>query len=107
MCSKVCTDLIDLSEALQQGAGVLLLAEEALLPRELPVLLESLRRQPPWSDVPVVVLTRGRGSQEDLRLVQSFAPASSVTLLERPLSALGLTTTLKCALRTRWRQYQV
>ena len=107
LCSRVCEDLIELADELRRGAGVLLLAHEALLPRELPPLVEALRRQPAWSDIPVLILTRGRNPQEDMRLVQSFAPAGNVTLMERPLSTLGLTTTVQSALRTRRRQYQV
>jgi signal transduction histidine kinase len=107
LCSRVCEELIELADELRRGAGVLLLAHEALLPRELPALVEALRRQPAWSDIPVLILTRGRNPQEDMRLVQSFAPAGNVTLMERPLSTLGLTTTVQSALRTRRRQYQV
>ena len=107
MCSLVCADLLDVADEIPRGAGALILAEEALLPRELPILVDALSRQPAWSDIPVLLLTRGRGAQEDLKLVQSFAPASNLTLLERPFSMLALTTTLRCALRTRRRQYLV
>jgi len=107
LCSTVCEDLIELGQELRKGAGVLVLAEEALLPRELPMLVEALRQQPAWSDVPVLILTRGQGPANDLRLVQTFAPAGNVTLLERPLSTLALSTAVQTALRTRRRQYQV
>jgi signal transduction histidine kinase len=107
LCSSVCHDLVELGDELRRGAGALVLAEEALQPRELPVLVEALRWQPAWSDVPVLILTRGRNPQEDLRLVQSFAPAGNVTLLERPLSTAAFSTAVQAALRTRRRQYQV
>jgi hypothetical protein len=107
MCSLVCADLLDVADEIPRGAGALMLAEEALMPRELPILADALSRQPAWSDIPVLLLTRGRGAHEDLKLVQSFAPASNITLLERPFSLLALMTTLRCALRTRRRQYQV
>ena len=107
LCTKICEDLIELGNELPRGAGVLVLAEEALFARELPVLVEALHGQPAWSDVPTLVLTRGRDPREDLQLIQSFAPAGNVTLLERPLSALALTTAVQSALRTRRRQYQV
>ena len=103
----VCDDLIEMSNELPRGAGVLLLVEEALPPKELPVLVAGLTRQPPWSDVPVIVMTRGTSDQDGMRLMQAFSPMSNITLLERPLSALTLGTTLQAALRTRRRQYQV
>ena len=106
-CSKACHDLIDVADEVRQGAGLLLLAEEALVPREVSVFVDTLSRQPPWSDVPIMLLTRGREHQSNLRLIQAFAPAANVTLLERPLSALALVTAARTALRMRQRQYQV
>ena len=107
LCPRICDELIDLAKESLRGAGALVLAEEALFPSELPVLVEALRSQPAWSDVPVLVLTRGRDPREDLRVIQSFAPSANVTLLERPLSTLALTTAVHAALRTRRRQYLV
>lgn len=105
--SSICQDIVDLCNEMRRGAGTLLLAEEALHPRELPVLVDALANQPTWSDVPVLVLTRGREHQENLRLLRAFTPVGNVALLERPLSALTLVSTVQAALRTRLRQYQV
>lgn len=105
--SRKCDDLMALCDEWKRGAGALLMAEEALQIRELPVLAESLSRQPAWSDVPIIVLTRIHDHQANLRLLQAFTPTSNVTLLERPLSALTLVTTVQTALRMRQRQYQV
>ena len=107
LCTWVCEDLIDVRSELARGAGVLLLAEESLLPREVAVLVDSLGRQAPWSDVPVLVLTRGRDLQEGMQVIKAFSPLGNVILLERPLSAITLCTTVQAALRTRRRQYQV
>jgi signal transduction histidine kinase len=107
LCARACEDLVELCREWKRGAGALLMAEEALQIRELPLLADSLARQPAWSDVPIIVLTRIRDHQENLGLLQAFAPTSNVTLLERPLSALTLVTTLQTALRMRQRQYQV
>ena len=107
LCTWICDDLIDVRTELGRGAGALLLAEEALLPREVAVLVDSLGRQPPWSDVPVLVLTRGRDLQEGMQVIKAFSPLGNVILLERPLSAIALCTTVQSALRTRRRQYQV
>ena len=106
-CSQICDDLVALADELPRGAGALLLAEEALLPRELPGFVDVVARQPAWSDVPILILTRGRDFHDSLRLVQSFAPAGNVMLLERPLSTVTFTTTMHAALRTRHRQYEV
>jgi signal transduction histidine kinase len=107
LCSFVCKDLVQLCDEFRRGAGALLVAEEALFPRELPAFTDCLSMQPPWSDVPVLLLTRGRELQENSRLVQSLAPVGNITVLERPLSALTLSTSVQTALRTRRRQYEV
>ena len=107
LCSLICEDLVQLCDEIRRGAGALLVAEEALFPRELPAFTDCLSVQPPWSDVPVLLLTRGRELQENSRLVQSLASVGNITVLERPLSALTLFTSVQTALRTRRRQYQV
>jgi light-regulated signal transduction histidine kinase (bacteriophytochrome) len=53
------------------------------------------------------VLTRGRDLQEGMQVIKAFSPLGNVILLERPLSAITLCTTVQAALRTRRRQYQV
>src|SRR5262245_27439164 len=45
-------------------AGGLILAEEALNEEGLIVLERWLAGQPPWSDLPVILLTRGRSGPE-------------------------------------------
>ena len=55
LSSIVCADLPELVERLTHSAGAVLLAEEALVPARVPLLLEALQAQPPWSDVPLVI----------------------------------------------------
>jgi signal transduction histidine kinase len=107
ICPSICEDLDQLNYEVRRGAGALLLAEEALIARELPPLVETISRQPPWSDLPILIFTKSDNFQENRRLAHCFAPATNVSLLERPLSALTLTTALHAALATRRRQYQV
>ena len=51
-----CTDLERLATELERGAAAVLVAEEAL-PHDSR-LIDLIQRQPPWSDLPVLVLTR-------------------------------------------------
>ena len=107
LCSLVCEDLVQMCDEFRRGAGALLIAEEAMFPRELPSFIDCLSLQPPWSDVPILLLTRGRDLQENSRLMQSLSPAGNITVMDRPLSALTFSSTVHAALRTRRRQYQV
>ena len=89
---------------LEQGAGALLITEEAIA-RGAGRLSEFLESQPPWSDLPVLLLTAaGASSETVLRAVESLG---NVTLLERPTRVTALIAAAKAALRARVRQYQI
>jgi PAS domain S-box-containing protein len=106
---RVCTNMADVCELIgKEEIGVLLLAEEALVPEERDKLFESLDRQPSWSDVPIVILT----GEDELsgalpRGLSSVARKGNVTLLERPVRVATLTTVIQSALRARQRQLDV
>jgi hypothetical protein len=53
----VCRDLDELTARIRADTLAVLLAEEALFGKDLAVLSEWVRMQPPWSDLPFVVLT--------------------------------------------------
>jgi len=105
---QVCTDLADLTKRLGDETNAALIAEESLASAELSPLLDELRKQPPWSDIPVMILTAsGGGDRNRIAALEIFGPAANVTLLERPLRAVTLVATVKAALRARRRQREV
>lgn len=54
----VCSSAVELCQKLQEGAGAALVAEEVLL-SQVAGLAEVLKRQPPWSDIPLLVIASG------------------------------------------------
>ena len=109
VASQICGSLGELCTRVGEDAAAVLLAEEALSAAELPQLLECLHTQPPWSDLPLLVLT-SPGRTDDagsVEILQLFGPSGNVTLLERPLRSLVLVSTVQVALRARRRQYEV
>jgi signal transduction histidine kinase len=106
MESKTFVDLIQCSEQLS-NAGALLLTEEALEVPHLYQFLESLKAQPAWSELPVIILTSGGESRMAQLLDVVAEAAGSVTLLERPMQSATLLRSIEVALRSRRRQYQV
>jgi DNA-binding response OmpR family regulator len=52
-----CDDLDCVARELERGAAAILLTEEALAARD-GKLAAMITRQPPWSDLPVLILTR-------------------------------------------------
>ena len=88
------------------NAGALVMTEEALAFPSVSALLAALKSQPPWSELPLVILT-GRPSQQTDLLNTTVKAAGSVTLLERPIGIDTLVRTIQVALGSRRRQYQV
>lgn len=109
MDCQACADLAELRDRIVAGAGVAVVAEEALHPPAAASrLADVLQDQPPWSSLPLVVLTGRRdgrpGPVEELRRLE---PLRKVTFLERPLRRVTLVTTVRAGLDARERQYQV
>src|SRR4051812_25806623 len=106
--AKICDGLIEIAEQLDDTTTAILVAAEALVASDVPWLLARLEEQPAWSDVPLILLTNsGGGDKMSQRALEIFGPAANVTLLERPLQAVTLVSTLQVALRARRRQYEV
>ncbi len=108
MVSQVCGNVSDLCTEVDRGCGAILLAEETLAEKSIFRLVKPLAEQPPWSDIPVVIITSGgEADRERLRRLAVFGPGGNVTLLERPFRPGTLVSTLEAALRSRQRQYEV
>ena len=72
---------------------------------DLSALREILAAQPPWSDLPILILTRPGADSEDT--VEAVRVLGNVTLIERPVRRATLVTALRSALRARERQHQI
>ena len=90
-----------------EHAGALVMTEEALEFAQTDALLAALKCQPPWSELPVIILTSGGASRLARLLDLTAQAAGSVTPLERPIRTDTLLSTINVALRSRRRQYQV
>ena len=105
--TQICNRLDEYSGQITDSAGALLLTEEALESAQGSLLLDVLKEQPPWSELPLIILTSGGESRRAGLLNLAAVAAGTVTLLERPISTLTLLHSVQVALRSRRRQYQV
>ena len=105
--TQICEGLAECSPQITDSAGALLLTEEALGSAQLSLFLEALRAQPPWSELPLIILTSGDELRQAELLDLAAAAAGTVTLLERPIGTRTLMRSVQVALRSRRRQYQV
>jgi signal transduction histidine kinase len=98
-----CPDLECLSREMERGAAAILVAEEALAERN-GRLAGIIARQPAWSDLPVLLLTRP--GADSSTVAWALDALGNVTLLERPTRVTALASAVRSALRARERQYQ-
>ena len=100
-----CRDLGDLCAGIDDGAGIAVLAEEALTHETLELLRLAIRRQPAWSDFPLLVVT-AEGADSEL-VLHTLETLGNVTLVQRPVRVPALVSAVRAALRARRRQYQI
>jgi signal transduction histidine kinase/ActR/RegA family two-component response regulator len=103
--SLICANIDELVTAAEQGAAAALVAEETVPQSGRGRLARVLARQPPWSDLPILLFTQpGADSAEAADAVRMLG---NVTLLERPIRVSTLMSAVRTALRARDRQYQI
>ena len=108
LAPHVCIGLDALIEALSAGAAAAFIAEEALFGRDLGALERWIAAQPAWSDLPIVILTSHRQDPRIAAWRQKLVVSlGNVSLLERPVHPITLTSALLSASRARLRQYEV
>ena len=105
--AAVCPTIEDICAAIHEDTGALLIAEEALRRDALKLLVECLDRQPPWSDIAVILLAGGEFTDSSHRPLSVLGPLRNVTVLERPVRRLILTRSIGVALRGRRRQLEL
>jgi len=105
--SLVCSDLSMLCHELARGAGVAIVADEAIASVDLRPLVDLLNDQPPWSDFPIVLMTRRGGGPERNPAATKLADIlGNVTFLERPFHPTTMISVARAAIRGRRRQYE-
>ncbi|MBB3265773.1 PAS domain S-box-containing protein [Azospirillum sp. OGB3] len=107
IAAQSCPDLTALCRALDDGVGLLILVEEAVRTADLQGLVAWIGAQPPWSDLPVVLLTmRGDGAERTPEAARLTELLGNVTFIERPFHPTTLVSVVRTCLRGRRRQYE-
>jgi PAS domain S-box-containing protein len=104
--TRICADAAELDALLGADIQGMIATEEALANVDMDPVLEWCESQPPWSDLPVLVLATRQPARRPERVSQLIARLCNVMLLERPLKAETLLSAVRMALRARKRQYQ-
>jgi len=101
----ICANFDEALGEIGKGAAALIVPEEVVTPERNDALASALAAQPPWSDLPVLVLTLA--GADSAALGEAVRRLGNVTLLERPLRVTTLLSAVRTALRARERQYQI
>jgi signal transduction histidine kinase/DNA-binding response OmpR family regulator len=105
--AQACGDLPALLSKIEGGAGLAVIADEAIKTADLRGLVNWLNDQPPWSDFPIVLLThQGGGPERNPDAARLGQALGNVTFLERPFHPTTLVSIVGSAIRGRRRQYE-
>ena len=100
-------DLPALVDELNRGAGLAVIADEALITADFGPLARWLDTQPAWSDIPLLILTRqGAGSERNPAAARLAEALGNVAFVERPFHPTTFVSAVRTAMRNRRRQYQ-
>ena len=104
----VVSDVPAIARCVGGGAGAAIVAEESLDEEGIELLGRSVTAQPPWSDFPIIVLTGGGATTPYTEMmVRSRTPMGNLNLIERPLRPATLISSVRTAIRSRVRQYEI
>ena len=106
LASQVCLDLACMRRCLEEDVGGIVVTEEALAGPDIESLLAWCENQPPWSDMPVVVMATRQAGHRSAAAALLLERLGNVVLLERPVNAETLASAARSSLRARRRQYQ-
>ncbi len=106
--TAMCRTPVDLCRAIGEAAAAAVVAEEVLGDSVLGQLAEVLLAQPEWSDFPLVVMAAtGTSPHPSGRLLERLDGRVHPVVLQRPVRRVTLVSTVRAALQSRRRQYQV
>jgi len=103
--AHACGSVEELVREIERGAGALLVAEEALGDHSFREVAAILHRQPPWSDLPVLILARP--GADSMAIIDAMQMSANFTVIERPIRIFSLISSVRTALRARARQYEL
>ncbi len=105
--SCICPDLPTLAESLTEETGFVVMTIEALQRENLRPLTMQLAAQPPWSDIPIILLTqRGGGLERNPEATRLSETLGNASFLERPFHPTTFISVAKTALKSRLRQFE-
>ncbi|MCC8941689.1 PAS domain-containing protein, partial [Bradyrhizobium sp. Arg68] len=104
--ANICGDLTELGREIASGAGLAIIADEAIGNADVAGLTRWLNEQPSWSDFPIVLMSERGGPERNPEAARLGRALGNVTFVERPFHPTTLVSLVAAAVRGRRRQYQ-
>jgi PAS domain S-box-containing protein len=105
--SAACADLGSFQRALGDEAFFAVVTEEDMSTADMRGVADWIERQPSWSDLPFIVLTRGGGGPERNPTADRLSQIlGNVSFLERPFHPTTFISVARSALKGRARQFE-
>ncbi|MBB4857707.1 PAS domain S-box-containing protein [Novosphingobium chloroacetimidivorans] len=106
--AAVCADLAQVAAHVDDKLGAVLVTEEAM-GSGIDLLRDALSRQPPWSDLPFVLLkAQSTGRSAPSSTLDGLAGlVNNTVILERPLGTASLVSAVASALHARRKQFEM
>jgi signal transduction histidine kinase/DNA-binding response OmpR family regulator len=103
--TSIFKNLTALASDIDESVAAILLTDEVFVATDVPTLLEALRRQPPWSDLPIILLSSA--GADSAAAAWAIELLGNITVLERPVRLTTLVSSVRSAIRARRRQYEL
>jgi signal transduction histidine kinase len=104
--SRICRDLAELVEALDDNSAFVLMTEEAIRNVDLKPLVQWLAGQPAWSDLPFILVTDHGGPERNPIAARWLDALGNVSFIERPFHPTTLMSVARSIIRGRRRQHE-
>ncbi|WP_250520565.1 MULTISPECIES: hybrid sensor histidine kinase/response regulator [unclassified Caballeronia] len=104
--AEPCKNVAQLGETLRDDVCCVIVADEALNGADLATLAGWVSSQPPWSDLPFVVLTQRSGPVRRPMAERLITALGNVTFIERPFHPTTFVSVVETAVRGRNRQFE-
>ncbi|MEQ1782610.1 MAG: ATP-binding protein [Hyphomonadaceae bacterium] len=107
IAATACADLASLASTLGDNATLVVISEEAVRLLNVAPLKVWIDNQPPWSDLPFIVMTqRGGGPESNPSAARLADTLGNLTFLERPFHPTTFASMARTAYRARHRQFE-
>ncbi len=107
VAAEACANAEELCRGIDEGAGVAVVTAEALTPPAMRRIAATLAAQPPWSEIPLMIFVAEPDMDRAARSFEGLGPRAHVTLVDRPIHVKTLLSSMRTALRSRLRQYDI